>query len=399
MPTTPCPPERRSGWRPAWKVGDIFRTFGPAFIRAHDLCGAVLKVLHDAMRCRTPALGGHVYVCDQCGQEHVSYNSCGNRHCPTCQHERQEAWIAQRAERILPTHHFHVVFTLPADLRPVAFANPETVLALLFAAASQTLLTLGRQRLGGTLALTAVLHTWTRSMLYHPHLHFVVSGGALSPQGEWKAASKKFLFPVAVMRNLFRGRLLAGLEKTRRDGKLRFAGSSAHLADPDAWARLRDRLYRVPWVVHTKRPFGGAQNVIAYLGRYTHRVAISSSRLVAVSDTAITFRTRGEGTVTVAPHEFIRRFLLHVLPREFRKIRHYGLYSSSGVKSLLPTARACLEPHAPVAATPAPAEELDEAKPLRTCPACKVGHLVWSRSLDPVPCSWPGPAPPFCDSS
>ena len=273
------------------------------------------------------------------------------------------------------------------------------VLALLFGAASQTLLTLGRQRLGGTLAISAVLHTWTRAMLYHPHVHLVVSGGALSPQGEWTGTSKKFLFPVAVMRDLFRGRLLAGLEKARRAGRLTFAGSSAHLADPDTWARLRDRLYRVPWVVHTKRPFGGAHAVIAYLGRYTHRVAISSSRLVAVSDTAVTFRTRGEGTITVSPDEFIRRFLLHVLPREFRKIRHYGLYSSSGVKSLLPAARRCLESPVPTTEEPVPVEAQAEDVNLRPCPACKVGHLVWARSLEPVPCSWPGPAPPFCDSS
>jgi Putative transposase/Transposase zinc-binding domain len=391
----PHPAEQWGAAGPVFTVADIFRTHGPDYDRAHALPPLVARVLRDVIACRTAALGGHLEVCDHCGLEHPAYNSCRNRHCPTCQALRQARWIEERKARILPVHYFHVVFTLPDELRPVALVNPKVVLDLLFDAASRTLLDLGRDpdRLGGTLGLTAVLHTWARDMGYHPHLHCIVTGGALSADGSrWAAARGRFLFPVAVMGALFRGKFLAGLDAAWRAKKLSLAGSAADLDAPGAFEHLRDRLYRKRWVVFSKRPFGGPEQVIRYLGRYTHRVAISSGRLLDVTDDSVTFRTRGDGTVTLAPDEFIRRFLLHVLPPEFRKIRHYGILSPAGVRSLLPRARTLLgQADVPAPLDPVPDDEPWEdlvehlaAPEARLCPACKVGHLVRRRALPPI---------------
>jgi hypothetical protein len=316
-------------------------------------------------------LGGHLDVCTHCGFERPSYNSCRDRHCPSCQTRDQERWIAARQQRVLNTHYFHIVFTLPDVLRPVALRNPRVVYDALFAAASDTLLTLGRQRLGATIGITAVLHTWTREMLLHPHLHCVVTGGGLAlDQKSWRTARQKFLFPVAVARNLFRGKLLALLGRAHSNESLVV----------DDWKVLR-RALRKAWVVYAKRAFGGSAQVLAYLGRYTHRVAISSSRLLEVHDEAITFRTRGDNAVTVTPAEFIRRFLLHVLPSGFRKIRHYGLLSPTGIRELFPIAASL------VGRPPTPPEpELDYFGPSdEVCPQCKAGPFR-PRSLPPLDC-------------
>jgi hypothetical protein len=326
------------------------------------------------MRCRTAALGGHLDVCTHCGFERPSYNSCRDRHCPSCQTREQERWIADRMKRVLDTHYFHVVFTLPGALRTAALGHPRLVYDALFASVAETLLQLGQQRLHATLGVTAVLHTWNREILFHPHLHCVVTGGGLAlDQKSWRSARQKFLFPVGVARNLFRGKLLARLDQAHRQGKLVV----------DDWPRLRRSLHNKKWVVYFKRAFGGPQQVLAYLGRYTHRVAISSSRLVAVSDDAVTFRTRGGDTITITPHEFIRRFLLHVLPPGFRKIRHYGLLSPSGIKKLFPRATALLG-----AVAPQPPRELNYFE-LRdeVCPRCLVGSF--RRSLLPPPFDLP----------
>ena len=318
-------------------MADIFRRHGPRFLRDRVLTPAQGKVLRDVIACRTAALGGHVHVCHRCGERgKPSYNSCRNRHCPTCQGAQAIAWVAERLERLVPTHHFHVVFTLPAELRAVALANPKIIYDLLFAAATDTLLELAASRWNALPGITAVLHTWTRDMSFHPHLHCVVTGGGLSTDGtRWIACRPSFLFPVKMMSRLFRGKFLDGLARAQKAGKLHFAGTSASLADPGAWAAMLSQAYRSAFVVYAKRPFGGPEKVLQYLGRYTHRVAIGSSRLLAVDDDAIVFRTRGKGTCRLTPDEFIRRFLLHTLPPNFRKIRHYGLLAPANVNSRL----------------------------------------------------------------
>ena len=298
-------------------------------------------VLRDVARCRTAAMGGHLQVCLDCDHRRPAYNSCRNRHCPTCQSSRQRDWIAQRQARVLPTHHFHVVFTLPSELRVLARFDPVNVYEALFAAASRTLLQLGEQRLGGQLGITMVLHTWTRDLRLHPHVHCVVTGGALG-RGEvprWQSARRRFLFPVRVMGELFRGKLMARLQRLRKAGRLRLP---PELVEDGAWRKFRRELFVKRWVVYAKRPFGGPKQVFAYLGRYTHRVAISSARLKRFDGERVVFRTRGDRVADLSVDEFLRRFLLHVLPRGFRKIRHYGLLSPTGTVHRLELARRCL---------------------------------------------------------
>jgi len=335
--------------------------------------------------CRTPVLGGHLDVCDQCGFERPAYNSCRNRHCPKCQSLAQAKWVEARIERLLPTNYFHLVFTLPGKLRPLALHNRRCVFGLLFQAASRTLLDLGKDKdwLGAVLGFSAVLHTWNRVQGFHPHLHCIVTGGGLSTSGNgWVGVQGgRYLFPVKVLSTLFRGKFLAGLAQARRAGKLRFAGTCAAVADDDVFAAFKDELYRKDWVVYAKRPFGGAEQVYRYLGRYTHRVSISSQRLEAIDDSGIRFRTKNGDTATLAPQEFIRRFLLHVLPRGFVKIRHYGLLASANVHTKLEKARCLLG--APPAATEA-LEGLDwrgrmlqlTQVDLRLCPACEEGTML-----------------------
>jgi hypothetical protein len=289
--------------------------------------------------CRTEVLGGHVDLCPDCGHETTpSYNSCRNRHCPKCQALDQARWIEARKERILPVPYFHVVFTLPAQLKPLALYNRRIIYGLLFAAASKTLLALGRDpdRLNALLGLTAVLHTWTRDLRLHPHLHCVVTGGGLALDGDrWVDSGGTFLFPVKVISALFRGKFIALLKQAHRRKDLDLGPDDRLCPDLPG---LCSTLFEKPWVVYAKRPFAGPEQVFAYLGRYTHRVAISNHRLLSVSDEAVTFATRDGKTATLHPHEFMRRFLLHVLPRGFGKIRHYGLFASGNVKTKLPTA-------------------------------------------------------------
>jgi len=365
------------------EVAEIFRRHGPAYLRQHELPPQVAKVLRNIVRCRTAALGGHAGVCEQCGGEWLHYNSCFDRHCPTCQGPLAAVWTSARLERLVPTHHFHVVATCPAELRPVALANPRLVYDLLFAAVSETLLELAADRWQALPAITAVLHTWNRQMGYHPHVHCIVTGGGLSFDGErWVPCRPNFIFPVKVLSALIRGKFMEGFVRAHEAGRLRFAGTSAHLDDPDEFAALRRSLYGANWVVYAKRPFGDAENVIRYLSRYTHRVAISSSRLVSVDDDAVVFRTKGDATCRLHPDEFLRRFLLHVLPKGFRKIRHYGLSAPSNVRARLPIAqrlagalnrrgrRALPPPTTPMAPRSRPPRVGDR------CPACALGVLV-----------------------
>ena len=369
-----------AGGRAGLQVADIFRDHGDTFARRFRISERQARVLRDIQACRTAAMGGHLDVCNHCGHTQPAYNSCRNRHCPTCQAVLQAEWIDQRRARVLPTHHFHVVFTVPGQLRQLLPANDRLLYDTLFDAAAATLLELGQGRFeGAQLGITAVLHTWTRDLRLHPHVHCVVTGGGLTrePNPRWVAARPRFLFPIAVMRALFRGKFLAALENARRAGRLRLPDA---LVDDNGWLGLLQRLRQTKWVVYAKRPFGDAERVFAYLGRYTHRVAISGARLKAVSDTEIVFRTRGDDVARLHPHEFIRRFLLHVLPRQFRKIRHFGLLSPGGVKHRLPLARSLLDAtQAASAWVPAPAAD-DIRAQARRCPVCEVGLLF--RLLD-----------------
>ncbi len=343
------------GGRAPLELADVVRAFRGAYAQQHTPTVTERAVLNAVARCRTAALGGHVTVCLDCGTvSDPSYNSCHNRHCPKCPAVAQAKWIAGRLERILPTHYFHVVFTMPAQLRGLARANPRVVYALLFQCAAATLLELGedRQRLGGELGVTAVLHTWTQKLDYHPHLHCVVTGGALdTDDGRWISTRPNFLFPVHVMGKLFRGKMLDALHRAERRGKLR-------IDDPARFAALIASLYRKNWNVYCKRPFGGPEQVIEYLGKYTHRVAISNQRLVAMDERGVTLRTKTGEHVTLDGVTFLSRWLHHVLPKGFTKIRHYGLMSASHVTTRLPTARTLLsakgDPEAEPESTPTP---------------------------------------------
>jgi Putative transposase/Transposase zinc-binding domain len=399
-------PTTGQGPRPRFEVADIFRAHGEAYRKTHPLLAEHRKAMRDIEVCRTAVLGGHVDVCLECAFSRPAYNSCRNRHCPKCQALKQAAWVEARRERILPTHYFHVVFTVPQELKALALRNPVRVYDILFAAASATLIELGADpdRLGGLPGITAVLHTWTRTLAYHPHVHCIVTGGGLAPDGAaWIPGRRRFLFPVNVMGACFRGKVLAALATARARGQLCFAGACAHLADDAAFATWKDELYRKNWVVDSRTPFGGPEQVFSYLGRYTHRVGISNQRLISVNDRAVCFATKNGGTCTLQPLDFIGRFLLHVLPSNFVKIRHFGLLSPTNVNTKLQRARDLLTPSEPVAQSDA-ADEAPSSSPawrdlflrltgidVTRCPVC-AGVLV-SRPL-PRAALGPPPMPP-----
>ena len=316
--------------RPRLEVADVFRAFATSYRAHHTLNPDQARVFDAILACRTAALGGHLDVCEDCGFERPSYNSCFNRHCPRCQGIAALRWVESRKKTILPVAYFHVVFTLPAELRPLALRNRQAIFDLMFETASKTLLTLGQdpRRLGALLGLTAVLHTWTRDLSFHPHLHCIVTGGGLDSHGWRTAGNGRYLFPIAAMGRLFRGKFLAGLKRLYSEGRLDLRGSCAPLDDPDAFRLLLDKLYRTPWRPYAKRPFAGPEQVFEYLGYYTHRVGISGHRLLAIDAEVVRFKTRGTKTATLKGEEFVRRFLLHVLPHGFVKIRHYGLLAA-----------------------------------------------------------------------
>ena len=330
--------------RPRLEVADILRAHGQAYRARHPVSPEQAKVLTNLSQCRTAALGGHVDSCNGCGFVRISYNSCRDRHCPKCQSSERAAWVDARLERLLPVEYFHVVFTLPRQLQPLILKNRRVLYALLFAAASESLLELAAdpKRLGAQPGITAVLHTWGQNLLFHPHLHCVVTGGGLSPDGQrWIATRPGYLLPVQVLSRLLRGKFLARLKQLYGAGKLTLSGSVSHLAQPPAFQTLLDCLYRTKWVVYAKPPFGGAAQVYRYLGRYTHRVAISNSRLISLRDGQVRFQYKDYADdqkskqMTLSAEEFLRRFLLHVLPKGFMRIRHYGLLASPNVQTKL----------------------------------------------------------------
>ncbi|WP_180901450.1 IS91 family transposase [Martelella soudanensis] len=341
--------------RTSIEVADIFRSAGPAYRAAHQghLNLAHLKVMSAIEHCRTVALGGHVEACEDCGEWRIAYNSCRNRHCPKCQSAAARAWLARREADLLPVGYFHVVFTLPNEVADIAFHNKALVYDLLFKTASQTMLTIAAdpKHLGARIGITAVLHTWGSAMMHHPHVHMIVPGGGIALDGSrWISSRPAFLLPVRVLGKLFRRLFLTRLLQLRDAGKLTFFGSVAHLADRRAFVRHLSPVRKKRWVVYAKSPFAGPEAVLAYLSLYTHRVAISNSRLVSFDETGVTFRYkdyRRDGAdrqqiMTLATTEFIRRFLIHLLPKGFHRIRHYGLLAGGSRKTCIARARELL---------------------------------------------------------
>jgi hypothetical protein len=385
--------------RASLEVADIFRSAGPAYRASH--AGHVslpqLKVMSAIEHCRTAALGGHTEACTDCGHWRVAYNSCRNRHCPRCQAAAARAWLAEREADLLPVGYFHVVFTLPAEVADIAFHNKAALYDLLFKVASETMLTIAAdpKHLGARIGITAVLHTWGSAMTHHPHVHMIVPGGGIARDGSrWISSRPAFLLPVKVLGKLFRRLFLTRLIALHAAGRLAFFGALAHLADRRAFLRHLSPIRKKNWIVYAKPPFAGPQAVLAYLSRYTHRVAISNSRLLAFDEAGVTMRYKDyrragadrQQVMTLATDEFIRRFLLHVLPRGFHRIRHYGLLASATRKAHLEHARQLLGVAPPPDAAP------DEPTDIRPpCPCCG-GHMVVIEAFE----RWRQPrAPPY----
>ena len=343
--------------RPALEVADIFRDFGPAW--RHANAGHVsldqLKVMSAIERCRTAALGGHVARCENvnCGHTTIAYNSSRNRHSPKCQGAAAHDWLADREAELLPVGYFHVVFTLPGPIAGIAFQNKRVIYDLLFKASAETMLTIAadKKHLGAKIGITSVLHTWGSAMTHHPHVHMIVPGGGISPDGsKWVSCRPKFFLPVRVLSRLFRRLFLQMLEAAHSDGQLKFFGAHTGLADKAPFARFMQPLRKSEWVVYAKQPFGGPEAVLAYLARYTHRIAISNRRLIKADETGVTFKWkdyRVEGpdrykTMTLSIDAFIRRFLNHVLPKRFHRIRHYGLLANGNRAANVARARVLL---------------------------------------------------------
>ena len=398
--------------RAVLEVADIFRDHGTAWRDANrgHVSLLQLKVMTAIERCRTAALGGHVARCENaaCGFTSIAYNSCRNRHCPKCQAAASREWLSQREAELLPVPYFHVVYTLPAELRDLAYQNKAVVYGLLMKAAAETTLAIAadKKRLGARIGITAVLHTWGSAMTHHPHVHMIVPGGGLSEDGtRWVSARPDFLVHVNVLSALFRGKFLSMLTEAHTQGRLKLLTHLAHLADSKDFKRFLGPLRHVDWVVYCKPPFAGPEAVLRYLSRYTHRVAISNRRLVAADDGGISFRWKdyrieGPGrwkTMTLSAHEFIRRFLIHVLPKGFHRIRHYGLFANGNRAANLAKARALLG----VAPPPPKLEEdepagADEPRVLASpCPCCGGRmHVIETFEAGETPRHRPSPAPP-----
>jgi hypothetical protein len=370
------------------ELADVVRTHGAAYRQAHRLTRGQHRALRAIAVCRTAALGGHTEACDRCGAIRIAYNSCRNRHCPKCQTLAKERWLAARRAELLPVEYFHVVFTLPHALNPLAQGNPRVLYALLFRAARETLATFGAdpRHLGGEVGGIAILHTWGQTLEQHLHLHCVVPGGALARDGaRWLPAKRGFLFPVRALAAVFRGKYRAGLRRAFDRHELRFAGSVAGLADPVAFRAFLATLRAQDWVVYAKPPFAGPAQVLEYLGRYTHRVAISNDRLISLEAGQVRFRwkdyARGHRlkTMTLPAEEFLRRFLLHVLPGGFVRIRHFGLLANRGRTAKLARCRALLAAvPPPTPAAPEPVATLMlrlTGVDIGQCPVCRAGRL------------------------
>lgn len=382
------------------EVADIFRAYGPAYRESHaqEMPLRHLRAMRAIEICRTAALGGHVDECDHCGALRISYNSCRNRHCPKCQGLDKERWLEARKNDLLPVRYFHVVFTLPEELRPLALRNQEAIYQILFRASSQTLkeLTRDSKHLGGHSGFIAILHTWSQTLMDHPHLHCIVTAGGLSLDGKrWIPCKKDFFLPVKVVSRLFRGKFLAYLKKAYKKGRISFPGNIAPLKEKSSFRALLNTLYGQEWNVYCKPSFRDAETVMEYLGRYTHRVAISNDRLVKIEADQVTFKYRDRNDngqtklMTLDASEFIRRFLLHILPDGFVKIRHYGILSNRNRKSKLAQCMRLL------GANPLNQDREKHREPWqdlleritgidpRVCPYCGKGKMVLKEVLNP----------------
>jgi len=368
--------------KPRLEIADIFRTYGPAWRRANrghvDL--SQLKVMSSIEACRTEALGGHVAACTKCSHQHIAYNSCKNRHCPKCQGPAARDWMTARAEDLLPVEYFHLVFTLPAEVAQIAYWNKRAVYGLLFKASAETVATIAAdsKRLGAKVGMTSVLHTWGSALTHHPHIHMIVPGGGLSKDGNrWISCKPGFFLHVRVLSRLFRRLFLEGLLALHRAEELAFFGDQIGLSQPQAFAAYLVPLRKKEWVVYAKPPFGGPEAVLAYLSRYTHRVAISNSRLISADANTVAFQWKDyriktgdkRSVMRVATPEFIRRFLIHVLPDRFHRIRHYGLLASSGRKAHIAKVRILLSAQAPRQDDP-PVAEIIPLTLREPCPDC-----------------------------
>ncbi|MDR2968164.1 MAG: IS91 family transposase [Tannerellaceae bacterium] len=363
------------------ELQDIFREYGAEYLEQHTLSVVQEKAFHAILSCRTSVLGAHVDRCDECGFEQISYNSCRNRHCPKCQTFAKEQWIEKQQATLLNTQYFHTVFTVPDDLHPLFYQNQKLLYSLLFKSASETVMELcaDPKYLGATPGMTAVLHTWGQNLSYHPHLHCIITGGGLAGNNCWVSSRKKFFLPVKVLSRVFRGKFLFYLKKENLD----FFGQTSRYEDPKCFVELIDALYKKDWIVYCKKPFGNPENVIAYLGRYTHRIAISNNRITAMDDGKISFRWRDYKdhnrmkTMALDAYEFIRRFLMHVLPSGFRKIRHFGLFASRDKSKRLTVCRWLTRTRSKFQEAIPVTEKLAAlfGKDWNLCPCCGVGHL------------------------
>jgi hypothetical protein len=377
--------------RPALEVADIFRAHGPAWRqREHGhLSLGQLKVMSAIEQCRSATLGGHVLQCPACEQPQIAYNSCRNRHCPKCQASAAQRWLAARQADLLPVDYYHVVFTLPAPISAIAYTNKEVIYGLLFAIAAETLRTIAAdpRHLGARIGVTLVLHTWGSALTHHPHVHGIVPGGGLALDADrWVACKPGFFLPVRVLSRLFRRRFIEELHNAHRAGQLQFFGEHAALSDPAAFAHWLAPLRQCEWVVYAKRPFAGPAAVLAYLSRYAHRVAIANSRLVACDERGVTFRWKDyrlhgrtrHKTMSLGADEFMRRFLLHVLPSGFHRIRHYGLLANAGRAQNIATARELLQQPAPAVPTVADQATASDGsvRPTFVCRHCGAPMII-----------------------
>lgn len=385
--------------RPPLEVADIFRQHGSSFRLTHPLSPEQRRVMRAIEQCRTAALGGHLDECDTCGHQRISYNSCGNRHCPKCQSLAKARWLEARMADLLPVEYFHVVFTLPEQLAALALQNKRVVYNLLFSTAAETLRTIAAdsKHLGAEIGFLAVLHTWGQTLRHHPHLHCVVPGGGLSLDGShWRSCRQGFFLSVNVLARLFRRLFLKALARAHEHDKLTFHGASAYLAQPLAFKRLLASLRAREWWVYAKPPFAGPEQVLAYLGRYTHRVAISNQRLLALKDGQVTFswkdyaRGNQQRTMTLPADEFIRRFLLHVLPRGFQRLRQFGLLANRHRRDKLALCRTLLgTAEQTITNQPLPADykslyQTLTGESLDQCPACRAGTMKFTAHLAPL---------------
>jgi Putative transposase/Transposase zinc-binding domain len=386
------------------EVADIFRQHSPAYRESHRLPRNHLRVMRAIEVCRTAVLGGHKDKCDHCGHLEISYNSCRNRHCPKCQTLQKEKWIEARSEDLLPIEYFHVVFTIPSELNPLVSMNPKVMYDLLFRSVSEAIVELANDpnHLGAKIGVIGILHTWGQNLMDHPHIHCIVTGGGLSPDGSsWVSCRKGFFIHVKVMSALFSGKFLDFLKNSFESGELVFPGNIGHLKESGAFESFRRRFYHKKWVVYCKPPFDGVAGVLQYLGRYTHRIAISNNRILAIRDGNVSFLWRDyaddnrQKTMTLKADEFIRRFLLHVLPSRYVRIRHFGLLANRNRKDAIASCRKFLETGKTVTKEKIRQETWQEQLiricgiDVTICPVCQKGRMSRIALLLPYRCNSP----------